>query len=212
MAVAYNSVASGSALAASSLTYSLNNAAGDGLIVDVTFYDAVGTRAVSGVTYAGAAMTSIGGITVGGFNMRTEQWRLIAPATGANNVVVTMNGTTAEIKSGAVSMTGVHQTTMVGTQATASGSSTTPSVAVTSATDELVMDGIGADTPVSATVGAGQTERWKIVAGVGGAGSSEAGAASVTMSWTLGVSTAWVIAGVSVKASAGDVLQSQILM
>ena len=203
MAVAFDAASSGSVGSSASLTFA-HTCTGTNLalIVDVTYYHTA-ARSVSGVTYAGVAMTSIGGITRTGFNMRTEQWKLSAPANGANNVVITMDGTTSEIQAGAISATGAHQTTasLTGTQATAQGNSTTPSVAVTSATNEMVVDSVVADGPGSFTAGTGQTSRWSLPTGIGGAGSTEAGAASVTMSWTI-TSGEWAICGVSIKEAA----------
>jgi uncharacterized repeat protein (TIGR01451 family) len=55
------------------------------------------------------------------------------------------------------------------------------------------------------TANAGQTERWDLFSGTGdlnnvrGGGSTEPGAASVTMSWTLGASKVWAIGAVAIK-------------
>ncbi len=77
-------------------------------------------------------------------------------------------------------------------------------VDVTSASDEVVVDVVGARNAASLTVGAGQTQRWNLGVGViDGGGSSESGAATVTMSWTLSDTFEWAIAGVSLKPTAG---------
>lgn len=205
MAVAYDAVSSGAGSAVTTLTFAHTcTGANLAIVVDVTYYHTA-ARTVSGVTYAGVALTSIGGITRTGFNMRTEQWKLSAPASGANNVVITMDGSTSEIQAGAKSFTGAHQTTasLTGTQATAQGNSTTPSVGVTSGgTGEIVTDSVVADAPGSFTAGALQTSRWSLPTSIGGAGSTEPGAAgTVTMSWTI-TSGEWAICGVSVVAAA----------
>lgn len=205
MAVVFDSASEAAGAAVTTLTWALTTSGSDrGLIVDVTYYHTA-ARTVSGVTYAGVAMTSIGGITRTGFNMRTEQWKLSAPASGANNVVVTMNGSTSELQCGAISVTGAHQTTasLTGTQATAQGNSAAPSVGVAAGgTDELVIDSVVADGPVAFTAGAGQTRRWHQPASIGGAGSTEAGVSgTVTMSWAT-TSGEWAICGVSVKPAA----------
>jgi len=88
-----------------------------------------------------------------------------------------------------------------GAVATATGESATPSVNVSSAVGELVLD-IANQNADSFSAGGGQTERHKIrYEAVMAAGSDEAGAApTVTMSWTTDQPTRrWVIAGVSLK-------------
>jgi hypothetical protein len=100
------------------------------------------------------------------------------------------------------SFTGVHQTTPLGTPATATGGvGTTPTVTVTAATGDLVVDFMGTkETTGNKTAGAGQTERWDGFNGdADGAGSTEAGAASVVMNWTGGVTEEWAGVGVALK-------------
>lgn len=134
----------------------------------------------------------------------------IAPATAAANIVVTMAGANERFVVGALALSGVHQTTPVGTHATASGSSTEASVAVSSAVGELVVDTLVKNgVSDSVTPGTGQTQRWLTQSGTSGpatgAGSTEAGAASVTMSWswTTGGSAGWRIGAVPFQPAAG---------
>ena len=90
---------------------------------------------------------------------------------------------------------------------TASGTSTTPSVSVTSATGEFVVDAVGlrTDTNQTITKGIGQTEHYNIASATSGtsnvigAGSEKVGATSVTMSWTALVSQNWAIVAVPIK-------------
>jgi hypothetical protein len=175
-----------------------------GLLVGVSYRNDV-AQTITGVTYNGVAMTSVGTIANGG-TVAVDIWKLSAPASGAHNVVVTFSANVGRAVTGAVSFTGAHQTTasLTGTFASATGTSTAPSVAVTSAAGEIVLDTVGINSStVDATVGAGQTSLWNDVTANGGAdkegaGSTEAGAASVTMSWTTGSSHVWAIGGVSV--------------
>jgi hypothetical protein len=68
------------------------------------------TADISGVTYNGVAMTQVGvDQTDSGGGGRMTVWALIAPATGANNVVITATAT-ATIGYGAISFTGAYQT------------------------------------------------------------------------------------------------------
>jgi len=174
------------------------------LIVGVLFESGA---TISSVTYNGVALTSIGGATFAGMGTRIEQWKLSAPASGTNYVIVTPSGTSTLLRVGAVSFAGAHQTTgsLTGTQANNTGVSTTPTVDVSSATGEIVADAmsIAEGLTNAATVGAGQTLRFQDpdttdVPGGNFQGSTEAGAATVTMSWTS-VSVQWGTVGVPVK-------------
>ena len=197
--VAFDAATTGTALNTNTLTFSHTVGAGGTnrlLTVGVSFDN----RAVTGVTYAGTAMTNIG--TAANAPASASLWRLTAPATGANDVAITMNGGGVNIVGCAISLTGVDQTTPVGTGATATGATSPATVNVSSATDEMVVDIVGVENQ-TATAGAGQTDRCNALADINrGAGSTEAGAGTVTMSWTLGADAAWAIVGVSAKVAA----------
>lgn len=131
-------------------------------------------------------------------------YRVVAPASGAQSVVFTASGSFSDGAIEVVSLTGVDQTTPTGTVATAEGSSAAPSVSVTSASGELVVDAVCGFFPAgTVTTDASQTQRVENESWGGNdaiaAMSTEAGAASVTMSHTLGSSAEWSIAGVSFK-------------
>src|SRR5512136_2166382 len=110
---------------------------------------------------------------------------------------------------GGISYTGVDQTTPFGAAATAIGNGTAPTVTLSSAVGELVVDtaGIRQNTTGNQTLtaGSGQTQRYNDVSGtasnsnVRGAGSEKAGAASVTMSWTAASTGAWAIVAAPLK-------------
>lgn len=163
---------------------------------------------ISSITYGGTAMTPIGSKNVA--DQEIAQYQLVNPPTGAQTVSVTFSSNVSRpIYGGSVSFTNVNQTTPIGTFASASGNSSSPSVTVASAVGEIVIDTLDFDTSAATlTVGAGQTQRWKNVfsAMPWGAGSTEAGAASVTMSWTANVADNWAIGAVSVKPAAGSSL------
>ena len=104
------------------------------------------------------------------------------------------------------SFTGVHQTTPLGTVVTGTGGvGTTPTVTVSAATGDLVVDFLGTkETTGNKTPGPGQTERWDGFNGdADGAGSTEAGAASVVMNWTGGVTEEWANVAVPLKPGGG---------
>ena len=158
---------------------------------------------MTGVTYNGVAMT-LGGSLNGSDGDRTTLFYLVAPATGANNVVVTFSATTFSAVAGAVSFSGVHQSAPVGSYVSASGTSTAPSVNASSEAGGMVIDCLAVAVGGAPSVGASQTQRWndnETTGGETGAGSTEAGAASVTMSWSLGSSYAWAIGALPLKAA-----------
>jgi hypothetical protein len=184
-----------SASNASSLTWSHTVGAGFNRIL-VVGTSAAGLTSVSSVTYGAAALTRINA-TSSSSSETTEMWYLLAPPAGTANIVVTFSGSDS-VAAGSVSFTGVSQSTPLGTSASASGAGGTPSVTVASATNQVVIDTITdyADKS-SLTAGASQTQRWNVTSGAGGktdvisGGSTKAGAASTTMSWTIGAAKAW---------------------
>lgn len=208
MAVAYDAASSSSGVSVATLTWSHTCSGSDRVLYALLEFDATAVT-VSSVTYNGAALTSVGRVAgAGSFGGVVEIWRRIAPSTGANNIVANFSANT-DIVGGGHSFTGADQTTPNGTFTSATGTSTAPSVSITSASDEIVIDGVlhthsTGGTP-TLSVGAGQTQRWNATPSVWivGGGSTEAGAGSVTMSWTASPSDPWAIAGVSVKPAAG---------
>jgi len=160
---------------------------------------------VNSVTWNGTSMSFVGQ-KHGHPDIRVEIWSLLAPETGTHDVVVTFDKDLQNSGSaGVVTFAGVDQTTPLGTFAKEKGSGTGPvTVDVPSASEELVF-AVGASEDGALTVGAGQTQRWNTTSGTSpeihhGAGSTEDGAASVTMSWTLGSSADyWAIGAVPIK-------------
>ena len=166
----------------------------------------------TGVTYGGQALTIVGTEAQGPDNSRIEIWRLVNPPSGANTVSITFNDPFDDpvneegASVGAVSFTGVHQGTPLGTFASASASGVTPmTVNVSSAVGELVFDTV-ARKGNAVTVDPSQSEQWNLCTdagctNVGGGASTEAGAASVTMSWTPD-NDRWSIGAVPIKPAA----------
>lgn len=189
------SFASGS-LASLTWSHTVGTAGTNRILIVGIGYDPRGAS-VTGVTYGGQPLTLVGGISA--TSSRVELWRIVAPLSGPNNVVVSGTGAKEKI-AGATSWTGVHQTTPLGTAAFATGTSITPSVGVASATGEVVVDTVMIVDTASLTVGVGQTQRWNGPLGdYKGGGSSALGAAATTMSWTLSGSFTWSIGAVPLK-------------
>ena len=142
------------------------------LFVGVSILSGV-SASVSGVTYNSVAMTLVRSKASAGGTIRSELWRLVAPATGSNTVAVTLSAA-VNSSAGAVSMTGVHQTTPTEADADATGvnigtdnPATTVDV-VTVADKDWVIDCVASDdTVINANV---QLDERVKVTGAGGTG------------------------------------------
>ncbi len=193
---------------ATSLTF-LHSVSGSNtmLVVSVTLEDdtVVGT---SGVTYAGSAMTNLPACSVtrvttpGG---STTFWYKINPASGSNNVVVTLNGSSYKPSAHAVSFTSALQSATASSFGcvTATGTSTTPSLTISSVIGEIVMDTLNSGVEAAPVIGANQTDRGSYLSPgeFASSVSTEAGASSVSMSWTLTTSADWTMAAVTIKSA-----------
>ena len=172
------------------------------LVVGVGFYRNVNSF-ISGITYNGVALSAVTGAATNSANYYVDLWYLIAPATGANNIVVTYGGGAPfENGCGAVSFTEAHQTTPYGTPMTGTGTSTSPSVTVSSGTGEIVMDTLLIVHNGTLSVGAGQTARWNNIGPAGFnkyAGSTEPGDASTVMNWSNTNATDWAMTAINIQ-------------
>jgi hypothetical protein len=179
------------------------------LVVGVAWVGGGTAYTVSGVAYNSVALTKLGGVTNG--NDRTDIWYLKAPATGNNDVVVTMSGTGITFVSIiATSYYGVDQTTPLGAMQSSTGTDSNPTQAVVSVNRDLVVDSVvvnGDSSSQGVTVGASQTDRSPQTSGTddGRASTERATGTSTTMSWTVSVSSTWTWAqaGVAIKGDAG---------
>ncbi len=141
----------------------------------------------SGVTYGGSAMTLY--VEKNGTYRDVRIYYMVDPPAGAANVVVSGTFTSYGCVCGAISFTGVNQDNPFRGSATGTGTNGTPSLNVSSATNDLVLDMIvywAGATPVL-TEGAGQTSRLGYSCGSGkmvAECSTEAGDTTVAMSWT----------------------------
>ena len=164
---------------------------------------------VTNVTYNGVALT-YSTYTVFSGEARVEFWYMLEadlPAAGTYTVAATIAGSATTFVHGASSWTGVHQTTPFGTIVTNTGSNSTPTVTVGSATGEIVHDFVASKDASGLTVDGSQDQRWNLLAGgqadVHGGGSSEAGDTNVVMSWSSPGAVEWAIIGVPMKPSGG---------
>lgn len=168
---------------------------------------------VSSVTYNGVNLTRVNSITQAGY-MTVELWKLTAPTVGTNSIVATFSASVSQAQCGAISFTGSSGT--VNNSVTEGNSTgTNPSVDVSSASGNFVIDVVGAQLKTSDPAqGAGQTVRWEL-SGTNirpGASSTEPGAGTVTMSWTgcdgdnNAIVAAQVVAGIQIGISVNDQL------
>ena len=131
----------------------------------------------------------------------TQLWSLLSPPVGTAAIIVTASSS-SDISAGGISLNGANQDEPFGTLVTAGGTSTSPSVTVTTSAGEFVVDVVGAAANVTATAGANQTRRWHEVASTTrAAGSTQAGSDGGVMSWTLSSSAVWRVVAVPVKPS-----------
>src|SRR5687768_14009716 len=137
---------------------------GIGIAISWRHASAGGLPSITSVTYGGQSCTlEDEQLTPTGVE-KTAIYSLANPPSGAQTVsIVFSSGPNRQSAACAITVTGGDLTDVFGTPAKANGSSATPSVNVSSAADELVMDAvavnIGSGTVPS--VGSGQTERLK---------------------------------------------------
>ena len=126
---------------------------------------------------------------------RTEQWCLLAPATGTYSILVNMAAAPAQGGfMGGVSLTGVHQSLTVDATGVAISTSGLPNgTIVTVAANDWVLDSIVDNNDDAATATSPSTSRWTVHSGRTGGASTQGPKISpgtVTMAWT-GVTSAW---------------------
>lgn len=212
-----------SAVGASSLTWShtVNSNTNGILVVDVQYNDGSAPAVhVQSVTYNGTSLTFVrNDHGTGNAQIQTEVWYLVAPSTGANNVVVTMTGAVGGgsgryIIGGAVSLTGADQTSPIDAQAGGGSSSvgTAISQAVTTvANNAWVLAFVSGGKFDSYT--SSQTLAYSTNDGSGTSNGSGAGAytgpvtpaGSQTMSFTASTNENWAISVVSIAPAAATV-------
>lgn len=193
-----------------SITVNVNAASGTnlGAIIDIHHYN--GT--ISSVTGGGNAATSDTSRTnASNGSVKSSRYKITGITTGNLAYVANFVGDPFVIAAILVRVySDLHQTTPVSASAAADGDSAGPAtVNVSSASGQLVVDSVFVGN-ASITVGASQSvedatqelDNWGGTDFSSG-GSAEAGAGTVTMSWTLGGSAPWNIIASSLQAPAG---------
>lgn len=172
-----------------------------------------GLHTIAG-TYNGVAMsTGLSGACAANGNgtLRTcilSMKEASLPAAGSNTAVINSVTSDSQMTVDIIEFWNVNQTTPAANDATTSGSSTTPSVTVSSAAGNIAFGvNFWRDTK-TASVNGGETLIFNDATGVGTAPSQaasyEAGAASVALDWLMSLSVSWKMDGFSIQ-SAGTV-------
>jgi hypothetical protein len=127
-------------------------------------------------------------------------WYLVNPPIKTGDITFTINTaiSSANMVIGAATYIGVDGNNPFGSMVNATGTSTTVSVTVTTASGELVVDAASIDA-TTATAGADQTQRWNAIETARLLGSQQAGADDGVMTWDLGASKEWVTIAVPLK-------------
>lgn len=175
---------------------------------------------LNSVTYGGNSATIMPGTThksIGAAGVYRSLWYYKNPPSGVSAVQPTFSESMNAVIVSTSTYCDVDQTASFGTAVEAEGASTTPSVTISSAAGELVVDVTAVDTgsDTTLTVHASQTERANINSANNHrhGGSEEEGAASVAMRWTLGAARFWGSTGVALKpAAAGVSARTRMLM
>ena len=163
---------------------------------------------VTGVSYAGTPLVrldTIVGTPCSANVTRSEQWTQVAPALGANDVVITLSSDAVTLHGGALAFTGVNQTTPVRASATTSGAGTTAMATVASAIGDLVVSSVGQGGSITAP-GSGQTAAF--IQNVSNGNTLDNSAASTAvaagpataMSWSFGAEDEWQMIVSSLRA------------
>lgn len=155
MAIAYDSSSYGEASGVNSVTYSHTCSGSDRLL----FVGALsqGSDNLTGITYNGVSMTQVNKQAKGSDYLYL--YYLIAPATGANNVVVSRSGSTGVLWSTSSSYTGARQSSVPDAQATTSNSGTSITGTVTTVSDNCWLVGTAFCDNLGYSAGTGTTLR-----------------------------------------------------
>lgn len=163
------------------------------LVVAVGMYGT--SRTVTGITYNGVALTQLSRVTqtLEASNQSLDIWYLVAPATGANTLTVSLSGSADYFVGFVQSYTGVNQSTPFGTpNTTSSGSSTSgsPACTVTSAYSNSWLVGAGYSRAATLSAGAGTTVR-QAASGLGAGDSNGTISGTAGLAYTGATAAVW---------------------
>lgn len=168
MAIAFDAATSDNGGSVTSLTTE-HTCTGSDLVLIVGTSVGSSTQTVTGVTYNGVGMTKVAGSEVSqSQNGTTALWYLINPATGANDVVVSISSS-QNISVGIASYTGASQSSQADVSSTnTAGSGTSFSTTLTTSTDNSwTIHQVSTNQNDEITAGSGTTRRAHIVGSSG---------------------------------------------
>ena len=168
MAIAFDSGTFVASTTATTLTFSHTTSGSDRLLF-VGGHDINGASSIiTGITYGGVAMTKINEIRVGTDERWITLWYLIAPAAGANNVIVT-SSSSENLRFSALSYTGALQSGVPDASATdAEASSTTVATTLTTVKDNCWEIAIGKDDAGARTWSSSTGDTMRLATDAGG--------------------------------------------
>jgi hypothetical protein len=214
-ALAFDGAGTGSGTSVSSVTFShiVGVTSGYGMIeVAVSYLDPnASSNNVSGITYAGQAMTQLAGSQKVNGSIITERWYLLNPPAGTANVVVTCTGA-LNIVAGSSSWDGVKQAAPFGTPVLGSSTGTSASVSIAIGAGNALVCSLGVNCTSNNTNSVPQGNLTSIGnAQVGGSTAfrtrgtlcydNTTPAGTQTPTFTISLSKAWAISAVEVKAA-----------
>ncbi|HVR24797.1 MAG TPA: hypothetical protein VMU26_15905, partial [Candidatus Polarisedimenticolia bacterium] len=172
------------------------------------------TTAVTAVSYNGAALTFAGAHNDAAKTRRVEMWYELAPAGGANTVIVTINipaAVNVGVVAGATTFTGVDQTVPLGSFVSADGAAGgNTQLDVPSVVNGMILDTLATGGTQTVTVSAPQVQAWNVPQGntnpgVNGTASTRTGAPSVPISETFSATSNWSLGAVSINPTTADI-------
>jgi len=171
------------------------------LVVGVSLW--TGSATVSDVTYGDVHLTRIGTVAEGSSAV-SELWYLgeYSIAYSATQVIKVTLSQGSDAVGGSTSWTGVNQSNPICTYAAKSGNSFNPSVDISCATGEVVVDNLATYIGGTLTPDDGQFQKYSPTNGsLRGAGSYKFAAGTTTMSWTRSTSERWAIIAASLQSA-----------
>ena len=200
--IVLRSVTAPPAVTAASLTFSHTVPSGNNRALVVTTGHQNETETVNSVTYGGVALAKAADQI--STNTRATLWYLLSPTVGTANVVITLSAS-KNLAALAMNLSGVSQTTPIGTAVGATGQSLTPSATVVSAPSEWVVGALasGGDAK-TATANTGQSSLYNTATGTAAGDirfvtDIKPGAASTSVGWALTASKNWAVVAVPFK-------------
>lgn len=206
--IALDAVSSGRSGGANSVTFAHTTSGSDRiLVVQISIQDSNHANLpVTSVTYNSVALTKIRHDEATG-NNRTELWYLVAPATGTNNVVVTITGNVGELAAGAMTFTGVDQSSPIDANNGATGNSNAASASLTTVSSNAWLVAV-CSAEDKLTVGYDQIAKWSQTDqsyenAAGAFKGPITSASSQTVGWTIASGQSWALSAVSLKPATG---------